>query len=65
MTRPYKKPLMTVPEVAAIFEVQPITIREWCRSGILDAVRPGRDWKIRRASVEALVQSKFGSSEDE
>ena len=53
---------MKVEEVAEFFELTPATIREWCRTGKLPAVRPGRDWKILRTDVEAYAQREYGEN---
>lgn len=55
---------MTVKEAAAFFEVQPLTIREWCRTGRLKATRPGRAWRIRPQDVYDLAQIKYGDGDD-
>jgi excisionase family DNA binding protein len=63
MTRPYRKKLVTVREAALIFEVKEITIREWCREGILEAIKPPgtKAWRIPRESIEKLAQKKYGA----
>ncbi|MGC5012470.1 helix-turn-helix domain-containing protein [Streptosporangium sp. DT93] len=55
VTRP--KPLMKVPEVAALFDVDPETVRVWVREGKLAARRTpgGRGLRFRRVDVEALL----------
>ncbi|WP_371825722.1 helix-turn-helix domain-containing protein [Nonomuraea turcica] len=52
------KPLMKVPEVAALFEVDPETVRVWARTGKLRSRRNpgGRVLVFLRADVEALLQ---------
>lgn len=60
MTRPYRKSLMTVKEVAAVFEVKELTIRQWCRDGKILAAKPGKSWRIPRSEVERLAQAKYG-----
>lgn len=62
MTRPYRKKLMTVKEVAEVFEVEPLTVREWCRTGKIAAAKPGKAWRIPRSEVERLAQVKYGGS---
>jgi excisionase family DNA binding protein len=47
--------LLTVPEVAAEFQVTAQTIRNWIDQGILPAVRVGRGYRIRRADVDELM----------
>lgn len=51
------KPLMMVPEVAELFEVDPETVRVWVRSGKLPARKNpgGRVLMFRRADVERLL----------
>jgi excisionase family DNA binding protein len=51
---------ITIDEVAELFDVKPITVREWCRTGKLKAVRPGRNWKILRKDVYELAQITYG-----
>jgi excisionase family DNA binding protein len=48
-------PLLTVPEVAAEFQVTAQTIRNWIDQGILPAVRVGRGYRIRRVDVDDLM----------
>jgi excisionase family DNA binding protein len=48
-------PLLTVPEVAAEFQVTAQTIRNWVDQGILPALRVGRGYRIRRADVDELM----------
>jgi excisionase family DNA binding protein len=38
--------LYKVKEVAKILKVRPITIRRWCKSGILRAKKIGKSWYI-------------------
>jgi excisionase family DNA binding protein len=38
--------LYKVKEVAEILKVKPITIRRWCKSGILRAKKIGKSWYI-------------------
>jgi excisionase family DNA binding protein len=47
--------LLTVPQVAAEFQVTAQTIRNWIDSGVLPAVRVGRAFRLRREDVDALV----------
>lgn len=60
------KKMMTVPEVAKVFEVQPFTVREWLRNGILEGVRPPgtKAWRIPREAVEKLAQTKYGDTDE-
>jgi excisionase family DNA binding protein len=47
--------LLTVPQVAAEFQVTPQTVRNWIDSGVLPAVRIGRAFRLRRDDVDKLV----------
>lgn len=64
MPRTYTNPYMSVKEVAEIFGVKEITVREWCRNGILEGIRPRRNWRIKRTSVNQLLQDKFGDDNE-
>jgi excisionase family DNA binding protein len=48
-------PLLTVPQVAAEFQVTAQTIRNWIDQGVLPAVRVGRAFRIKRSDVDALL----------
>ena len=47
--------LLTVPQVAAEFQVTAQTIRNWIDQGVLPAVRVGRAFRIARSDVDALL----------
>jgi excisionase family DNA binding protein len=49
-------PLLTVPQVAAEFQVTAQTIRNWIDHGTLPAVRVGRAFRVRRQDVDALLE---------
>lgn len=46
---------LTVPEVADLLRVTPMTVRRWIKSGRLPASQIGRDYRIQSADLEALV----------
>jgi excisionase family DNA binding protein len=48
--------LLTVPEVAAEFQVTAQTIRNWIDHGTLTAVRVGRAFRVRRGDVDELLE---------
>jgi excisionase family DNA binding protein len=48
--------LLSVPQVAALFQVTAQTIRNWIDHGALPAVRVGRAFRVRRDDVEALLE---------
>ena len=54
--------LLTVPEVAAEFQVTAQTIRNWIDQGVLPAVRVGRGYRIRRADVDELMTRASANS---
>lgn len=47
--------LLTAAEVAAIARVDAATVSRWARSGVVPAVRIGRDWRFRRSDVDRLL----------
>lgn len=49
------KEFLNVAEVAAAFDLGPVTIYRWCRSGRLPAVKVGKEWRIHRAALAALL----------
>ena len=56
------KKILSVRETAEVFNVSEYTVREWCRTGILEANKPvgTKSWRIPRESVEKLAQIQFG-----
>ena len=55
-------PLLTVPQVAAAFQVTAQTIRNWIDHGTLPAVRVGRAFRVRREDVDALLERASADS---
>jgi excisionase family DNA binding protein len=55
-------PLLTVPQVAAEFQVTAQTIRNWIDHGTLPAVRIGRAFRVKRADVNALLERASADS---
>jgi excisionase family DNA binding protein len=52
--------LLTVDEAAAIFKVQPSTIRRWLRDGTLmpaNKISDSAGWRVARSEVERLAYS--------
>ena len=47
--------LLTVDETADCLKISKATIWQWCRSGRLPAVKLGRQWRIRRRDLEAML----------
>jgi excisionase family DNA binding protein len=54
--------LLTVPEVAARFQVTAQTIRNWVDHGTLPTVRVGRAFRIRPGDVDALLERASADS---
>ena len=46
---------LSVKEVAHFLRVDPKTVRRWIRKGHLPATRIGRDWRIARNDLKALL----------
>lgn len=46
---------LTVRQVAERVGVSTDTVARWCRQRRLPATKPGRDWRIEPAGVEALL----------
>lgn len=48
--------LLTTGQVADLLSVTPQTIRRWCESGHLRAIRlPSGVWRVRRSDIDALL----------
>lgn len=52
-------PMMSVKEVAAIFDVTPDTVRIWIKTGRLQACKPGRDYRTKRSWVQEFAGQKY------
>lgn len=44
--------LLTAPELAKLLDLQPSTLHEWARRGVLPSFKPGRRRYFVRADVE-------------
>ena len=49
---------LTVQKVAAALGIPERTVREWCKRGKFDAIRPGHSYLIRRTSFEAMLRGE-------
>lgn len=47
--------LLTVRDAASYLKVSRITIWRWCNSGRLPAFKIGREWRIHRGALDAIV----------
>jgi excisionase family DNA binding protein len=54
--------LLTVPQVAAEFQVTSQTIRNWIDHGVLPAARIGRAYRVKREHVDALLERASADS---
>lgn len=63
------KEYLTAAEVADVVGLRPVTIYRWCRAGRLASVKIGKEWRIRRAAVDALLgrslRDELGGHDDE
>jgi excisionase family DNA binding protein len=50
--------MLTVEEVASELRVHPETVRSWIRTGELDAVDIGREYRIYRADLDDFIQRR-------
>lgn len=48
--------LLTVDEVAHELDLRATTIYQWCREGRLPALKLGKEWRIRRAALDAFLE---------
>ncbi len=48
---------LSTEEVAERLQVDEQTVRRWIKSGKLEAFKPGREWRISPAALEALLES--------
>ncbi len=51
--------LLTVAEVADILRVSTMTVYRLIRSGELPAVRVGRNYRVRRAALDAYLEQQL------
>jgi excisionase family DNA binding protein len=49
--------LLSTEEVAERLQVDEQTVRRWIKSGKLEAFKPGREWRIHPAALEALLET--------
>ena len=49
---------LSVKQVSVLLHVCPKTVRRWIKSGALPASRIGRDWRIAKADLKALLATR-------
>jgi excisionase family DNA binding protein len=47
-----------IKEVSEILKVDPVTIRRWCKDGILNAKKIGKSWYISKYDLDLLVGNR-------
>lgn len=50
--------LLTTKEVAERLRVSKMTVNRMIHAGLLEAIRPGRSYRIKRASFQAFLDSR-------
>ena len=56
--------LLTVDDAADYLKVSRMTVWRWCNNGQLPAFKIGREWRIHRGALEALMQERMRRSEN-
>lgn len=54
----FRKPLLTVHDVAALLQVKEATVRQWIRNKDLRAIKFGREWRVAEADLEEFVTTR-------
>ena len=49
--------LVTISEIAEMFNRSEYTVMQWCRNGILPAFKVGRDWLIPEDRLLAWIEA--------
>lgn len=50
--------MMTVNEVVAYLKLAKSTVQQWCREGKLPAVKVGKQYRFRRADLDAWFEAQ-------
>src|SRR5215212_11106613 len=50
------KHLLDVPDVAEYLGVEQTTVQRWCREGSLPGLKIGKEWRIRRETLEEFLE---------
>src|ERR671911_2574747 len=53
---PQGKDLLNTEDVAAYLGVRSVTVWRWCRDGSLPCLKIGREWRIRRETLERFLE---------
>lgn len=54
-----REPLLTIPDIARLFQVSTKTVRRWIDAGELRAHRLGRQWRISTSEVEQFLNARL------
>ena len=57
----------TIPEVAKIYKMKSSTIRQWIKGGLLNAVKAGKQYRIRQCDMDefdAFMSTKNRGDDD-
>ncbi len=52
---PHDHAVLTTEEAATYLKVSQYTVWRWCKEGRLPAFRIGREWRIRKERLDALI----------
>ena len=52
-----KKPLYSIKEVCELLGISSDTVRRWIKSGQLKAVKVGIQWRVKRESIQDILDS--------
>jgi len=55
--KPIGESLLTLREAAAVLRLNPRTVREYVRRGEIEARIIGKQWRFRRADIDAFFES--------
>jgi len=53
------------PELAEFFGVKEKTIWEWCKKGKLPAFKIGKEWRVRVADLNKIINQKINIPKDD
>ena len=56
MENTIETPIMTVEELAAYLQLHPLTVRRLVRCGEIPAFKVGRQWRAKRALLDAWLE---------
>jgi excisionase family DNA binding protein len=51
--------LLTTAQVADLFKVSQLTVRRWCSTGVLPAIKFGHEWRISKDRLDRLIQERI------